>query len=172
MDWLSPNTLFLIIIAVIALCYFSGRKAGLVRTLVPIASAFGSVWIVAVAFPMLRKDVMNDVSSFDLNRIVIDILAFAVSFFLLKWLIKSVLHFFKIIGDAPIVNPVNKFLGGVAGMIGGVVLIWLVFFFILLFAGEEGAPEFYAAVNGNEIVRLLYNHNLVMTFINFFVFSP
>jgi uncharacterized membrane protein required for colicin V production len=172
MDWLSPNTLFLIIIAVIALCYFSGRRAGLIRTLVPVASVFGSVWIMAVAFSVLKNDVMTDVTSLDLNRVVIDLLAFVVSFFLLKWLIKSILHFFKLIGDAPIVNPVNKFLGGVAGMIGGVVMIWLVFFFILLFVGEEGAPEFYAAVNGNEIVRLLYNHNLIMTFINFFVFSP
>ena len=57
-------------------------------------------------------------------------------------------------------------------MIGGVVIVWLVFFFMLLFVGEAGAPEFYAAVNGNEIVRLLYNHNLIMTFVDFFVFSP
>ena len=79
MDWLSPNTLLLIIIAVIALCYFSGRRAGLIRTLIPIVSALGSVWIVAVAFPMLRKDVLEDAGRFDLNRVVVDVLAFVVS---------------------------------------------------------------------------------------------
>ena len=39
---LTPDVLFLIIIAVIACCYFSGRRAGLVRTLIPIATAFAS----------------------------------------------------------------------------------------------------------------------------------
>ena len=172
MDWLSPNTLLLIIIAVIALCYFSGRRAGLIRALIPVVSALGSVWIVAVAFPMLRNDIMEDAGRFDLNTVVVDVLAFVVSFFIVKWLIKAVLQFFKLIGDAPIVDPVNRFLGGVAGMIGGVVIVWLVFYFMLLFVGEAGAPEYYAAVNGNEIVRLLYNHNLIMTFVDFFVFSP
>ena len=170
MEWLTPNALFLIIIALLALCYFSGRRAGLIRTLIPVVSAVISIWIVAVGFPMVRQDVLSDIKGFDLNRAVVDLIAFAVTFALLKWLIKTILHFFKVAGDAPGVHPVNRFLGGIAGMIGGVIIVWIVFFFILLFEGEQGAPEFYAAVNGNGFVRLLYNHNLIMTFVNYFVF--
>ena len=167
---LTPDVLFLIIIAVIACCYFSGRRAGLVRTLIPIATAFASVWVFMTVFPIFKQDALSDALGFDITETVIDILAFAVVFLIIKWAIKTVFKALKIISDAPVVSAVNRFLGGVAGLIGGVVLVWIVFFFALLLYGEQGLPELYAAINGNEFVKLLYNHNLIMTFVNYFVF--
>lgn len=168
---MDPNVLFLSIIAVLLLCFFAGRRTGLVRTLIPIVTAFLSFWLLAVLIPILKKDVLDDMSGFRINEAALDVLAFGVSFVIFRKLILLVLRVFKVIGDAPVVSAVNRILGGVAGFAGGLILIWGVFFFMLLWYGPEGNPEFFSAVNGNEFVKLLYNNNLILTFVNFFIFA-
>lgn len=168
---MNPDMLFLIITAVLLICFFSGRRAGLIRTLIPVATAFLSFWLMAVAFPIFKEDVLGDITGFALNEAVLDAAAFAVTFLLLRWLIKAVLSFFRIVGDAPVIGSMNRLLGGVFGFAGGLLIVWGVFFFMLLIYGPQGMPEFFDAVNGNAFVKLLYNNNLIMTFVNYLVFA-
>ena len=168
---MDPNTLFLIIIAVLLICFFAGRRAGLIRALIPLVSAFLSFWLMTVAFPIFKEDVMGDVTGFAFNDAVVDVVAFGVTFLLIRWLIKTVLRLLRIVGDAPVIGTVNRLLGGVFGFVGGLVLIWGTFFFLLLIYDPAELPGFFEAVNGNPFVKLLYNNNLVMTFVNYFVFA-
>ncbi|MCR5747959.1 MAG: CvpA family protein [Lachnospiraceae bacterium] len=168
---ITSTNLFLIIIAVMAVGYFSGRRAGLIKTLIPIMTAFASMFVFATVFPIFKRDVVGDTLGFELTDVLIDILAFAVVFIIIRWVIRFVFRSLKLIGDAPVVSSLNRFLGGVAGLIGGLVLIWIVFFFMAVLYKEQELSEFYHAVNGNEFVKLIYNHNLIMTFVNYFVFA-
>ena len=168
---MDPNLLFLIIIAVLLICFFAGRRTGLIGALIPVATAFLSFWLLAIVIPVLKNDIFEDMSGFRVNEALLDLITFAVSFVLFRKLIRAVLKFFRIIGDTPVISSLNRFLGGVAGFIGGIIIVWGVFFFMLLFFGPEGSPEFFAAVNGNEFVKLLYNNNLILTFVNYLVFT-
>ncbi|MBQ8955737.1 MAG: CvpA family protein [Lachnospiraceae bacterium] len=167
---INPDALFLIIVAILLVCFFAGRRAGLIRTLIPVVSAFASFGLLAVALPVLREDVMGAVTVFDINSAIVDIVAFAVTFLLLRWLIKAILKLFRVIGDAPVLGSVNRMLGGIVGFLGGLMIVWSAFFFILLLYGPDGLPQFYNAIGQNEFVKLLYNNNLITTFVNFFVF--
>lgn len=167
---MSPNVLFLIIIAILLVCFFAGRRAGLIRALIPVVSAIASFCLLSAALPVFKKDISQQILGLQIEEAVISAAAFAISFFLLRWLIKAVLRFFRIIGDAPIVGDINRLLGSIVGFLGGLVIIWGAFFFILLFYGPQGLPEFFDAVSANPFVRLLYNNNLIMTLINYFVF--
>ncbi len=167
---MGENVYLIIVVAVIVICFFSGKQAGLIRTLIPIVTAFISLWIFSVVFQIVRADVVSDVKSLSFLSVVIDLLAFVVSFFLLRWIIKAALKALRIIGDAPVIGSANRILGGLAGFVGGFILVWTVFFFMALFVGEAGAPDFYRAVNSNKLLGFIYNHNLVMTFVNYFIF--
>ncbi|MCR5774813.1 MAG: CvpA family protein [Lachnospiraceae bacterium] len=168
---MDPNILFFGIIAILLVCFFSGRRAGLICTLIPVVSALASFWLLTAAVPVFREDITGEISEFAFRDALIDVAAFAVSFFLLRWIIRRILKFFKLIGDAPVLGSVNRLLGGVVGFIGGLILIWGIFFFLLLFYGPQELPQFYNAIGQNEFVKLLYNNNLLMTFINFFIFT-
>ena len=167
---MDPNALFLIIIAVLLICFFAGRRVGLIRSLIPVASAIASFCLLAIALQVLKEDMTDYLSGFQIKAAISSIIAFVISFLILRWLIKTILKFFRIIGDAPVIGRVDRALGGLAGFIGGLVIIWGTFFFLLLFFGPEGLPEFFDAVNKNEFTRLLYNNNLIMTLINYFIF--
>ncbi len=168
---MDPNALFLIIVAILLICFFAGRQAGLIRTMIPIVSSLASILLIVTAIPIVRKDIETNVLSFEFRDAVISVVAFAVSFLILRWAIKKVLTFFRLIGDAPVVGSVNRVLGAAAGFIGGLIIVWGAFFFLLLFADPEDMPAILAAVEGNEFVKLLYNNNLILTFVNYFVFA-
>ena len=168
---MDPNTLFLIIAAILLICFFAGRRAGLIRTLIPVVSALVSFLLLTIAFPIFKEDVMGDITGFDINSAFVDVVAFAVTFLLLKWLVRTVLRFFRIIGDAPVLGSVDRMLGGIAGLLGGLLTVWGAFFFILLIYGPNGLPRFYNAIGQNEFVKFLYNNNLITTLVNYFVFA-
>ena len=168
---MNPNALFLIILAVLLTCFFAGRRAGLVRTLIPIASAIAAFCLLAITVPVFRADVTDYLVGLQLTDAVVSAAAFIVTFLILRWLIKAVLRFFRLIGDAPLISSLNRALGGIAGFVGGLIIVWGTFFFLLIFFGPDGLPDFFDAINGNEFVKLLYNNNPVMTLINYFIFS-
>lgn len=168
---MNPNVLFLIIVGVLLICFFAGRKVGLVRSLIPVVSATASFCLLAIALQVLKEDVADYLVGFQIKDAISSVIAFVISFLILRWLIKTVLKFFRIIRDTPVIGSVDRALGGLAGFIGGLLIIWGTFFFLLLFFGPEGLPEFFDAVNENEFVKLLYNNNLLMTLINYFIFA-
>lgn len=168
---MDPNALFLIIVAVLLICFFAGRRAGFIRTLIPIVSALASILLIVTAIPIVKEDIAKDVMSFAFRDALISVGAFAVSFLVLRWAIKKILSFFRLISDAPVVGSVDRFLGAVAGFAGGLIIIWGTFFFLLLFTSPEEMPGLMALVEGNEFVKLLYNNNLILTFVNFFIFA-
>ncbi|MCR5236612.1 MAG: CvpA family protein [Lachnospiraceae bacterium] len=168
---MDSNSLFFIIIAILFICFFAGRRAGLIRAMIPVASSLLSFCLLASVIPIFKADITDQLSSFLIKDALVSLTAFIVTFFLFRWLIKTVLRFFRILGDSPVIGTLNKILGGVAGFAGGLIIIWGSFFFILLFYGPQGLPVFFTAVNGNEFVKMLYNNNLIMTLINYFIFA-
>lgn len=168
---MDPNILLFSIIAVLMICFFAGRRAGLIRSLIPVISSLASFILLAVAFPVVRSDITDSMTELQIKDAAISAAAFVVTFIILKWLIMKVLRFFRILRDAPVIGSADRMLGGIAGFIGGLLIIWGSFFFLLLFYGPDGLPVLFDAINKNEFVKLLYNNNLIMTLINYFVFA-
>ncbi len=168
---MNSNILFLIVIAILLICFFAGKKAGFIRSLIPIVSALASFVLLAAAVPVVKDDVTGNIAGLHIKDAIISAAAFYITFIILKWLIKKVLAFFRIIGDAPVIGNVNSLLGAISGFIGGLVVIWGAFFFLLIFFGPDELPELFMAIDKNEFIKLLYNNNLIMTLINYFIFA-
>ena len=168
---MNPNVLFLSIIGVLMICFFTGRRVGLIRSLIPVISSLASFVLLAAAFPVVKSDITGSITDLQVKEAALSVAAFIVTFIILKWLIKKILRFFRILRDAPVIGSADRMLGGIAGFAGGLLIIWGTFFFLLLFYGPEGLPALFDAINKNEFVKLLYNNNLIMTLVNYFIFA-
>ena len=62
-----------------------------------------------------------------------------------------------------LIGEVNHMLGGIAGLIKGLLLVWLVFAFAAMGAATEAGSVVIDAVYQSEILQWLYENNLILT---------
>ena len=68
-----------------------------------------------------------------------------------------------LVAKLPVIGEVNHLLGGVAGLIKGLLLVWLVFAFAAMGAATELGSIVVDAVYQSEILQWLYENNLILT---------
>ena len=68
-----------------------------------------------------------------------------------------------LVARLPVIGEVNHMLGGIAGLIKGLLLVWLVFAFAAMGAATEAGSVVIDAVYQSEILQWLYENNLILT---------
>lgn len=68
-----------------------------------------------------------------------------------------------LIGKLPLIGEVNHLLGGVAGLIKGMVLVWLLFAFIAMGAATDIGHTLTEVIYTDQILRWLYENNFLLT---------
>ena len=68
-----------------------------------------------------------------------------------------------LVAKLPVIGEVNHMLGGIAGLIKGLLLVWLVFAFAAMGAATEAGSVVIEAVYQSEILQWLYENNLILT---------
>ena len=68
-----------------------------------------------------------------------------------------------LVAKLPVIGEVNHMLGGIAGLIKGLLLVWLVFAFAAMGAATEAGRVVIDAVYLSEILQWLYLINLILT---------
>ena len=68
-----------------------------------------------------------------------------------------------LVAKLPVIGEVNHMLGGMAGLIKGLLLVWLVFAFAAMGAATEAGSAVTDAVYQSEILQWLYENNLILT---------
>lgn len=100
-----------------------------------------------------------------LASVVINAMAFILTFIVilaLLWIISIALN---IISKLPILNQINKTAGMLAGLIQGLIIVWIFFLIITVFGGTELGQEALKLVEENEILTFLYSNNFLLNFI-------
>ena len=77
------------------------------------------------------------------------------------WMEQSGLY--NTVAKLPVIGEVNHMLGGIAGLIKGLLLVWLVFAFAAMGAATEAGSVVIDAVYQSEILQWLYENNLILT---------
>ena len=75
---------------------------------------------------------------------------------ILLWLVFNVLN---VASKLPVIKGANKLLGGIAGVLGTMFVIYLVCAFISFFASNAGVIE---VINSSYIVKYFYNNNILL----------
>jgi uncharacterized membrane protein required for colicin V production len=96
-----------------------------------------------------------------------------ISFFaalVVGWLFLHVIsRMLGIVSHIPIVKGVNRFLGMFAGGIYGLVIVWVVFYIIALCSTSEIGSRLVSYIYASPFLTGLYQNNVVLTFILYFL---
>ena len=79
------------------------------------------------------------------------------------WILAGVSYFvalLRIINRIPVLKGVNRILGIFAGAFQGLIIVWLLFLLLTLFAGTEQGQQCIAQIDQSNILSYLYYNNV------------
>jgi len=100
-----------------------------------------------------------------LTGIIINALAFIVTFVIILIILWIASIALDIISKLPLINQVNKTAGLLAGLVHGLVVVWLFFILITVFGSSELGQKAMEMIGDSQILGIIYNNNLLLGFI-------
>lgn len=100
-----------------------------------------------------------------LTEVTINALSFIVTFMVILILLWVIFLALNLISKLPLLNQLNKTAGLLAGFVHGLILVWLFFLLLTVFATTEFGQSTMKLVAENELLSIIYNNNLLLKFI-------
>ncbi|MDO5573879.1 MAG: CvpA family protein [bacterium] len=100
-----------------------------------------------------------------LAKMIINAISFIGCFLMLWIFIWFILFSADIIARIPIIKGFNKLLGLFAGLVKGLLIVWVGFFIAIIFFGNTIGSKMLTSINSSVILTLLFNNNLLAKFI-------
>lgn len=100
-----------------------------------------------------------------LSKVVINALAFAVTFLAMIILLAIVCRVLNLISKLPLLNELNKTAGLLVGLLQGFIIIWILFIVITVFSGSNFGQSLFEMINKNKILTMIYDNNLLLKLI-------
>lgn len=97
---------------------------------------------------------------------IINALSFIITFaviFILLWVISLALN---ILSKLPLLNQINKMAGLIAGLLHGLVIVWILFILLTAFGGTQFGKEAFVLIEENAVLSVIYNNNLLLRFVS------
>jgi len=100
-----------------------------------------------------------------LTGIIINAMSFFATFaiiLIILWIASIALN---IIGSLPLIKQVNKTAGLLAGLVHGLIVVWLFFILITVFGSSEFGQKAMGMIGESQVLNFIYNNNLLLGFI-------
>ena len=95
-------------------------------------------------------------------NLILNILAFLVTL-LVSWIIiRLIFGALSVFTSLPIIGGVNRLLGLAAGFVQGILIVWVLFLVISLFASTPAGKTLMDEINHTPVLETLYNTNFLM----------
>lgn len=94
-------------------------------------------------------------------------ISFFAAFFLIAILLRLVVGLLDIVARLPVIKGVNRLLGGAAGFLQGLLVVWLLLFLITIACTSQLGQTMLGYVRDSELLTYLYQHNGILYFLNF-----
>lgn len=100
-----------------------------------------------------------------ITGIIINAMAFIITFVVILVLLWVICIALDIISKLPLIKQVNKTAGLIAGLIHGLVIVWIFFILLTVFGSTETGQKALQMIGENAFLSFLYNNNYLLTFI-------
>ncbi|HHV09573.1 MAG TPA: CvpA family protein [Clostridiales bacterium] len=104
------------------------------------------------------------VSSY-LTGVIINAMAFSITFVVVLILLWVICFALDLISKLPLLNQINKKAGLVAGLIHGLVVVWIFFILVTVFGSTEAGQKALEMIGQDQILSFIYNNNYLLKFI-------
>lgn len=100
-----------------------------------------------------------------LTEVTINALSFIATFTVILILLWVIFLALNLISKLPLLNQLNKTAGLLAGLVHGLILVWLFFLLLTVFSTTEFGRSTMELVGENELLSIIYNNNILLKFI-------
>ena len=100
-----------------------------------------------------------------LTVVIINTISYALCFLVVWMILFIVSRILNVVSKLPLVNEINKLAGLLAGIISGVVKIWIFFIAITLFSTSSVGVNIFEQINQSPLLSFLYDNNILMQWI-------
>lgn len=111
-----------------------------------------------------REDVQKEVNhrvAIYLTGIVINSGTFILVYFILSVGLLVLGKVLNIISKLPVINELNRMVGGIVGIFQGLVIVWLIFTLMMVFIEKPFIQEGMRQIEENAFLRILYKSNII-----------
>lgn len=137
-----------------------GLRFGMVKVLTPIVSGLLSLTVMLMlkswAFGFLFQWAVFR-GEHILPRIVVIILVFILGMLLFRFVVTSL----NLLSKLPIIHGLNRICGGILGLAEGIIIVWLLLYFVFLFPQVTFFRIAYNQIRDIPFLLFLYENNLV-----------
>lgn len=104
-----------------------------------------------------------------LAKLIINMIAFFGTFILVTIIVRAIVFALDIVAELPVLGLVNRLAGGLAGIVGALIIVWTIFLLITLLYTTTIGRELYYTIQSDSILKTIYDFNpilrLAVTFI-------
>lgn len=114
-------------------------------------------------YESLLVTVFEDYVSAFLAKGAVNALSFAFIFIAAFIAFKIILAVVDVISRIPIIKGLNKYAGALLGLVESLLVVWIAFFLILVFIGNDSGSALLKMIAENKFLSFLFNNNLLMS---------
>lgn len=113
----------------------------------------------------LGVDKFIDYISYSIAHVIINAISFFGTFVICIILLYSLCFILNIVSKLPILNELNKIGGLIAGVLHGLIIIWVLCILLTAFGGTTWGQEAFLSISESTILSFVYNNNLIIKYI-------
>jgi hypothetical protein len=100
-----------------------------------------------------------------LAGVVVKALSFVVTFIIILVILWILSFSLNLISKLPILNQINKTTGAFAGLLHGLILVWIFFLVMTVFGGTIFGQNILGMIESSKMLSFIYNNNFLLRFI-------
>ena len=95
-------------------------------------------------------------------KLIINIISYLGTFLIVTIILRAIIFALDIVAEIPVLGLINRLAGGVIGFAGALIIVWLLFVVVTLLYTTVIGKDIYEAIQGNGILKFLYDNNPIM----------
>ena len=100
-----------------------------------------------------------------LSAIIINAICYCIVFVILYIILKVFMGVTGVISRLPVIHQADKLCGTIAGIVEGLIIVWVVFAIVTAFGNNVWASDILAQIHSSSFLEFIYDNNIIMKMI-------
>ena len=111
------------------------------------------------------KEMAAQIFAAQLSAIIINAICYCIVFVILYIILKVFMGVTGVISRLPVIHQADKLCGTIAGIVEGLIIVWVVFAIVTAFGNNVWASDILAQIHSSSFLEFIYDNNIIMKMI-------